>query len=56
MGKYHTKTGGRAMMYTKKIFNEWIKNFSKEKHCSIIESINNFDINKEYAVSQKIIF
>jgi len=53
MGNYHSKNNGRATMYTKKIFSEWIKNFSKEKHCTIIESINNFDINKEYSVSQK---
>ena len=55
-GKYHTKTNGRIMMYTKKIFSEWIKNFSKEKHYSIIESINNFETNKEYSMMQKKIF
>ena len=40
-------------MYTKEIFNEWIKSFSKEKHHKIQKSINDFANKNDYVLSQK---
>ena len=53
MDKYHSKKNGRAIMYTKEIFNEWIKSFSKEKHHKIQKSINDFANKNDYVLSQK---
>lgn len=51
--KYHFKKKGRPIMYTKEVYDKWIKNFSLNKHEQIKKSINAFLKSNEYLLARK---
>ena len=50
---YHIKKKKRPIMYTKEVYDRWIKNFSLIKHEEIKKSINSFLKSKDYLLARK---
>jgi hypothetical protein len=53
IGEKYLKEKNRQIMYSDKIYNYWLKSFSKKKHFKIINSIRYFHTEKDHHLSLK---